>query len=125
MEITTVALGLSTGFALLALAVATAALRTAQRLSRWQEWPYQKIEQLEARSDDHDVQLTQHHERLRKVNARLAARDRRQRPAEEDPEDQSREVPASDIVRKPGESEFEWKKRVRVLIAQGKVGHGR
>lgn len=126
--ISTVTLVFSTVLSTVALVAAVVALVIARRLTRYHTWPFDKITALEASSDEHDVALTQIHQRLRKVNARLAARDRRSRadpPGEDEPELPGGANTVSDpMARLPGEDDVSWKRRIRVLIAQGRVGHG-
>lgn len=127
MLTSTVALGLSTGFALLALAISTYAAVTARRLTRWHQWPLNDVTKLEAKSDEHDVLLAQHHERLRRINARLAARDRRSKDSVDD--DDATSTPgmadsSTGFARQPGETDLDWKRRVRAALATGALKHG-
>lgn len=122
----TVALALSTGFALVSVVLSVVSLVLARRLTRWQSWPLEQVTQLQADCDEHAVQLSQHHERIRKINARLAARDRRQnaKPADASQDDLPLDAGNMATGRLPGEDDLAWKRRMRLLIAQGKLGHG-
>jgi len=127
MDVSTVALALSTALSTAALVAAAFAWRHARQLTRWQSWPFEVIVRIEATLDEHAVQLTQHHDRLRKINARLAARDRRSgAPGELEPEipGGANSISPDDPARQPGEDEVSFKRRIRLLIAQGKLGHG-
>ncbi len=124
-----VAIGLSTGLSTVAVVVAVLALRKSRQLTRWQSWPYEQIVAAESQLDEHGVQLAQHHERLRKINARLAARDRRanERTQPADTPDFVEQPAASasgQPARLPGESDLDWKRRMRAAIATGALKHG-
>ena len=124
---------LSTALSTAALIAATVSIAISRRLTRWQSWPFEQITKIEADIDDHTVQLAQHHDRLRRINARLAARERRtkapQLPLEHDdampddapPLEGRRGTP---FARLPGESDVEWKTRMRQKIATGGLSHG-
>ena len=131
MPISTVLHVFSTGFALLAVAVSTYALVTARRLTRWHQWPLDSITKLQSCFDEHDVELRQHHERIRRINARLAARDRRsgERTLPDGDDDFVTRSPgmadkSTGFARQPGESDLDWKRRMRAAIATGTIKHG-
>lgn len=111
---------ISTGAAVVALVLATAALKRKQL-------PRRRIERCELRADDLEQRVEQLHGQVRRQNARLAARERREREPERKPAiDDDLGTPTMPVaIRQPGETDLEFKRRVRALIAEGKVGHGR
>lgn len=121
--ITTVGIVFSTGLSTVALVLAWRAL-AVKRL------PARRIERCELMIEDLDVRHGQLHGQVRRINARLAARDRRSGGAAAASADDSDAPPISTpidgtgVARLEGESDLEWKRRVRALIAAGKVSHG-
>lgn len=110
--------GLSTGFALLALAVSITAVRTALRAYRWRSEPRRKITDMELEI----AELTHEQEAIRasfkRLNARVGMRDARAKLAEQTQEAEE-SLPASggmDLQQKPGETTEQWKRRVRPVV---------
>ena len=127
---TTVFLVLSTGFSLAALVVATLTWRRLERLHRTyhvelvRSFENKRMEQCEQLVDDASVRVEQLHGQVRRINARLAARDRRHPNEPTEPDDAPAPRSSPDHARQPGESDAEFKRRIRWMISQGHIKHG-
>lgn len=125
----TVLVVLSTVLSTVAVVLAVVIAERHRRIMAFVSFPFDQLERLEARIDDADVQLAQHHERIRRINARMAARDRRSLAEKGTDADEQEELPLTtatgvQLGRSPGESELEWKRRMRAAIATGAIKHG-
>lgn len=124
MPTATVALGLSTAFALFAFVVATVALWRSRQALRWVQWPHARMERLELESGDNCTRIGQLHGQIKRINARLAARERRARDDDDDTSAPGMADRSTGFARQPGETDLEWKRRMRAAIATGAVKHG-
>lgn len=103
-----VLLSMAYGIGAVAFVLAWSANRKSPRGQR------KRIEELELLCCDLDERLASLLQSHKKLNSRVAMRQARAARADHDKED---------VTQLPGESDIEWKTRMRKLIARGKLTH--
>lgn len=116
--------GLSTIFSIAALIFSYRALRVRR-------FAPSKFHSLDLKLADLEFQLEQLRTSHKRLNSRVAMRQAREKkdsapePPEEVEELPVAMHPSTSPTRQDGESDLDWKRRVRTLIATGELKHGR
>lgn len=117
--------GLSTTFALISAGLCLFLWKRTRDLARFLEWPESRLESCELLCRDNQQRIDQVHAQLRRQQARIASRARRERLRDaEAEEDEGLQPDRTTVHRRSDESPLEWKRRMRLEIAKGKLGHG-
>lgn len=112
----TVVTVLLTVFSTGALAIAVLIVRKADQL----RVPRKRLDAVELAQIDLDERFEALRASFKRLNARIGMREARAKLAEDaEPE------PESDLKQRPNETPQQWKARMRQLIQQGRLSHGR
>ena len=114
---------LFTGFSTICALVALVFSAIAWRIVRTErKVPRRVLDELQLDTAEQALAISSLKSRLTRLNARVGMREARAKLAESE---EAGGAVDENPARRDNESELEWKRRTRLLIAQGKLGHGR